>query len=101
MKAYSLVTFFSLDGDKQLFQVCDFLSEFHKHLVRFKLFLLHFCVYYYLRFLVKFYLNVLFYVSGLVNCDPIRSRSYLPSPKELKTKQGCQNIKNNDQKCFL
>ena len=33
--------------------------------------------------------------------DPLRSFSYLPLPKELKAKQGCLNIQNNDEKCFL
>ena len=45
--------------------------------------------------------KVLFYVSGLVRYDPIRPSSYLPLPKELKTKCGCVNIKNNDEKLFL
>ena len=27
--------------------------------------------------------------------------SYLPLSKELKAKQGCLNIQNNDEKCFL
>ena len=27
--------------------------------------------------------------------------SYLPLPKELKSKQGCLNLQNNDEKCFL
>ena len=27
--------------------------------------------------------------------------SYLPLPKELRAKQGCFNIQNNDEKCFL
>ena len=33
--------------------------------------------------------------------DPMRASSYLPLPKELKAKQGCHNIKNNDDKCIL
>ena len=41
----------------------------------------------------------MFYVSGLVKYDPMRA--YLPLPKELKAKQGCLNIQNNDEKCFL
>ena len=44
-----------------------------------------------------FYLNV----SGLVKYDPIRASSYLQLPKELQAKQGCLNIQNNDEKCFL
>ena len=31
----------------------------------------------------------------------MRASSYLPLPKELKAKQGCFNIQNNDDKCFL
>ena len=31
----------------------------------------------------------------------MRASSYLPLPKELKAKQGCLNIQNNDEKCFL
>ena len=31
----------------------------------------------------------------------MRASSYLPLPKELKAKQGCLNIRNNDEKCFL
>ena len=31
----------------------------------------------------------------------MRASSYLQLPKELKAKQGCVNIKNNDEKCFL
>ena len=31
----------------------------------------------------------------------MRASSYLPLPKELKTKQGCLNIQSNDEKCFL
>ena len=50
-----------------------------------------------LHFLVKFYLNV----SGLVKYNLMRVSSYLPLPKELKAKQGCLNIQNNDEKCFL
>ena len=34
----------------------------------------------------KFYLNMLFYDSGLVKYDPMRASSYLPLPKELKAK---------------
>ena len=33
--------------------------------------------------------------------DPIRASSYLPLSKELKAKQGCFKIQNNDEKCFL
>ena len=43
----------------------------------------------------------MFYVSGLVKYDPMRASSYLPLPKELKAKQGCHNIKNNDEKCII
>ena len=43
-------------------------------------------------FFLKFYLNVLSYISGLVKYDPMRASSYLPLPKELKAKQGCLNI---------
>ena len=31
----------------------------------------------------------------------MRASSYLPLLKELKAKQGCLNIQNNDEKCFL
>ena len=31
----------------------------------------------------------------------MRASSYLPLPKELKAKQGCLNIQNNDEKCFI
>ena len=31
----------------------------------------------------------------------MRAPSYLPLPKELKTKCGCVNIENGDEKCFL
>ena len=31
----------------------------------------------------------------------MRASSYLPLPKELKTKQGCLNIQSNDEKSFL
>ena len=31
----------------------------------------------------------------------MRAFSYLKLPKELKTKQGCLNIQNNDEKYFL
>ena len=31
----------------------------------------------------------------------MRASSYSPLPKELKAKQGCLNIQNNDEKCFL
>ena len=48
------------------------------------------------KFFWKFYLNVWFYVSVLVKYNPMRASSYLPLPKELKAKQGCLNIQNND-----
>ena len=50
---------------------------------------------------LKVYLNVLFYVSGQVKDDSKRASSYLPLPKELKGKQWCLSIQNNDKKCFL
>ena len=31
----------------------------------------------------------------------MRASSYLPLSKELKAKQGCLNIQNHDEKCFL
>ena len=31
----------------------------------------------------------------------MRASSYLPLLKELKAKQGCLSIENNDEKCFL
>ena len=31
----------------------------------------------------------------------MRAFSYVPLPKELKGKQRCLNIQNNDEKCFL
>ena len=31
----------------------------------------------------------------------MRAWGYLPLPKELKAKQGCLNVQNNDEKCFL
>ena len=43
----------------------------------------------------------MFYVSGLVKYDALRTSSYLPLPKELKAKHGCLNIQNSDEKCFL
>ena len=43
----------------------------------------------------------MFYNSGLMKYDPMRISSYLPLPKELKAKQRCLNIENNDEKCFL
>ena len=43
----------------------------------------------------------MFYVSGLVKYNPMRAWGYLPLPKELKAKQGCLNVQNNDEKCFL
>ena len=45
--------------------------------------------------------KILFYVSGLVKDNPMRVSSYLPSLKELKAKQGCLNIENGVEKCFL
>ena len=52
------------------FLLCfDFLSS------KFKLFLI--------KLFWKFYINVLFYVSGLVKNDPMRASSYLPLQKEL------------------
>ena len=45
--------------------------------------------------------KVLFYVLGLVKYHPMRASSYLPLPKELKAKQCCFNIENDDEKCFL
>ena len=53
-----------------------------------------------LRFLIKFFSKVLFYVSWLVKYDPMRVSSYLPLPKEPNAKRGCVNI-NIDEKCFL
>ena len=43
----------------------------------------------------------MFYVSGLVKYNPMRAWGYLPLPKELKAKEGCLNVQNNDEKCFL
>ena len=43
----------------------------------------------------------MFHVSGLVIYDPMRTSSYLSFPRELKTKQGCLNIRNKDEKFFL
>ena len=59
-------------------------------------------IFYYLNlhFYVYFFLKVLFYVSGLVKYDPMRTSSYFPLLKELKTKWGCLSIENNDKKCF-
>ena len=31
----------------------------------------------------------------------MRASSYLPLPEELKAKQRCLNVQNNDEKCFL
>ena len=31
----------------------------------------------------------------------MRASRYLPLPKEFKAKQGCLNIENGDEKCFL
>ena len=49
------------------------------------------------KVILKVYLNV----SGLVKYNLMRASSYLPLRKELKAKQGCLNIQNNDEKCFL
>ena len=54
-----------------------------------------------IKFLWKFYVNVLFYVSGLVKYDLMRASSYLPLLKELKAKHVCLNIQNNVKKSFL
>ena len=43
----------------------------------------------------------MFYISGLLKYDPMRASSYLPLPKELKAKQGCLNIENDDEKWCL
>ena len=40
-------------------------------------------------------------VLGLVKYDPLRPSNYLTLPKKLKAKQGCLNIQNDDEKCFL
>ena len=37
----------------------------------------------------------------IVKYDPMTASSYLPLPKELKEKQGCLDIQNNDRKFFL
>ena len=63
----------------------------------FYIFVLNFLI----KFFWNFYLNVLFYVSWLVNYDPVRESSYLPLPIELKAKHACLNSQNNDKKCFL
>ena len=31
----------------------------------------------------------------------MRAPSYLPLPNQIKAKQGCLNIRKNDEKCFL
>ena len=45
--------------------------------------------------ILNFYLNIVSYV-------PLKGRSYLPLPEELRNpRKGLINIKNNDHKCFL
>ena len=45
--------------------------------------------------ILNFYLNIVSYV-------PLKGRSYLPLPEELRNSlKGLINIKNNDNKCFL
>ena len=48
-----------------------------------------------------FFDEVCFYVLRLRKYELMRASSYLPLLKELKAKQGCLNIHNNDEKCFL
>ena len=81
---------FSLDGENKYFQVCEFLSEFHKHLMCLNFDKVSFFC---LKVLSECFL---FYISGLVKYDPIRASSYLPLPKKLRAKQGCLNIQNDD-----
>ena len=54
-----------------------------------------------MKFFWKFYLTVLSYVSGLAKYDPMRAPSDLPLPKELKAKQRCLDIRNNDEKFII
>ena len=45
--------------------------------------------------ILNFYLNIVSYL-------PLKGRSYLPLPEELRnSRKGLINIKNNDHKCFL
>ena len=87
--------------------VCDFFSQFCHFLLLFFFHLsLNFSVFftpckYFFSSKFTFFDKVLFYVSGLVKYNPMRASSYSSLPKELKSKQGCLNIENDDEKCFL
>ena len=113
---FSLVCYFCLHFLLIFFTFCHFFSFFFftfifcfHHFVTFFHFLLLFFHFLLLLFTFcdffsskyTFFDNVLFYVSGLVKYDPMRTSSYLPLPKELKAKQGGLNIEHNDDKCFL
>ena len=84
--------------------VCDFLSPKFTFLCLFytSLWLFVTCIYIFVfNFFNKVILKVYLNVSGLVKYNLMRASSYLPLRKELKAKQGCLNIQNNDEKCFL
>eukprot|EP00494_Astrolonche_serrata_P015701 UN15853 len=36
---------------------------------------------------------------NMIEYDPLRASSYIELPKELKSRKGCINVKNKDQKC--
>ena len=50
-------------------------------------------------FFFKLFNNL--FALGVVKYDPLRTSSYLPTPKELKHRGAPVNVINRDEKCFL
>ena len=51
------------------------------------------------HFLLNLFNNLL--ALGIVKYDPLRTSSYLPTPKELKHRGAPVNVINRDEKCIL
>ena len=51
------------------------------------------------HFLLKLFNNL--FALGIVRYDPLRTPSYLPTPKEMKHRGALLNVINRDEKCFL
>lgn len=45
-------------------------------------------------------LEILYLETNINKFSPLKGSSYLPLPKNIKTKQACINVKNNDEYCF-
>ena len=51
------------------------------------------------HFLLKLFNNL--FALGIVRYDPLRTPSYLPTPKEMKQRGALLNVINRDEKCIL